>query len=107
MVTMINDKVSLIISFKFPHAQLIGNHYLRVGGKIKSVSGPVFPPSKGHSVGTGKREWVEDFSSTVSDTHPHPTKNSKSLLHRFESTEDLEPPRELPKGIKDLKASRG
>ena len=35
MVTMINDKVSLIISFKFPHAQLIGNHYLRVGGKIK------------------------------------------------------------------------
>ena len=34
MATMIN-KVLMIISSKSDHAELIGNHYFRIGGKIK------------------------------------------------------------------------
>ena len=35
MATIINNKVLMIIFYKFDHAELIGNHYFRIGGKIK------------------------------------------------------------------------
>ena len=44
MVTKTNNKVLMIISSKFDLAELIGNHYLGIGGKIKQkVTQGLFP----------------------------------------------------------------